>query len=1128
MDLSVFDFSQVEDMGIMFMDCNNMEEIKFGNISTSNLKAMDALFQGCKKLSSIDLSKFDTSKVTTMQSLFNGCQNLKDINFGNMDTSNLQNMQDFFKDCIKLESIDLSSFDTSKVTTMEGMFYSCSNFRFLNLSSLKTNNIVSVKSMFDGASSLIYLNLYSMVLDSGADWTNIFSRLSENVIYCIHDTNTQEYILPPNSFCFCSDECFIINWTKIDFYNERCLDTCQKSNNNKLEYKNVCYNKCPEGTILNDFICEDNFCAEQIGENENCKYGKPLGYYLDTDDNYYKQCFENCKTCYGEGDEGNNNCIDCKTGFRFLNDDVNGKNCYKDCQYNYYFDGTNNYHCTDDDNCPSDYDILITEKKKCIEQCEKDNIYQYEFHHHCYDHEILETTLLEETTFVEEKKETTYIEKEKQTTYVEENKETTYIEEKNKTTNLEVKKEFSHIENVKMATYIEIEVKTIKATYSDDEIYECFNENYLINKCIIKNNFNNNEIYDFITTNILSGLSSNNFKGLVIEGEGNVIYQVTNGRNEKNLLNGDDIPEDYNYTIIDLGECEALLKEHYHIREEDSLIIVKKETLSNVQSQKKFEYSVFEPYNNTELNLSICSEVDINVYVKLDLSDETKQLAQEMEELGFNIFDINDPFHQDICTPYTPSSSKSDMLLSDRIDSIYNNKDARCQGNCEFSNYMLGSRFINCTCHHKQEANDTLEIKKIDKYDAKSLLQSFYYVLKYSNYKILKCYKLVFVKSVFIKNKGAIIIFILFILYLICLIWYIFQGLKPLKDTLVYVIIEEDGKLTKRKNNLYFPPKQRKSSVKYRDSNKTLTKYQKEKKAKFNIEPKKVNSKSPFHPKNSEKERQVHYNSMKEVFNSRLNSNKPKKSKKSQVLIEYKESINDLQTEEVSRKYDDFELNDMPYEEAVKYDHRSCFWVYLSLIKREHRIIFTFLVCRDYNLIPVKLSRFIFLLSTDMTMNVFFFSDSSMHKIFLNYGKYNFIQQIPQVIYSTIVSQIIEVFLCYLSLTDKHIYEIKNLKYNSKNKREIIDAFKCMKKKLFYYFLITFIFFLGYWYIVAVFCAVYTNTQIIFIKDSLISSLMGFVYPMILYLFPANFRVCALKCKNNNCLYKFSDFIPFF
>jgi hypothetical protein len=79
-----------------------------------------------------------------------------------------------------------------------------------------------------------------------------------------------------------------------------------------------------------------------------------------------------------------------------------------------------------------------------------------------------------------------------------------------------------------------------------------------------------------------------------------------------------------------------------------------------------------------------------------------------------------------------------------------------------------------------------------------------------------------------------------------------------------------------------------------------------------------------------------------------------------------------------------------------------------------------------------------------MAINVFFFSDESMHKIFLNYGKYNFIQQIPQIIYTTIISQLIEVFLGYLGLTDKYIYQIKK-KAHYINKDEII---KILKQKI--------------------------------------------------------------------------------
>ena len=70
-----------------------------------------------------------------------------------------------------------------------------------------------------------------------------------------------------------------------------------------------------------------------------------------------------------------------------------------------------------------------------------------------------------------------------------------------------------------------------------------------------------------------------------------------------------------------------------------------------------------------------------------------------------------------------------------------------------------------------------------------------------------------------------------------------------------------------------------------------------------------------------------------------------------------------------------------------------------------------------------------------MVMNVFFFSDESMHKLYVNYGKYDFIQQIPQILYSTIISKLIEIILCYLSLTDKPIYQIKNLMLDNSSKQ---------------------------------------------------------------------------------------------
>ena len=225
---------------------------------------------------------------------------------------------------------------------------------------------------------------------------------------------------------------------------------------------------------------------------------------------------------------------------------------------------------------------------------------------------------------------------------------------------------------------------------------------------------------------------------------------------------------------------------------------------------------------------------------------------------------------------------------------------------------------------------------------------------------------------------------------------------------------------------------------------------------------------------------------------------------------------------------DNYELNNLEYELALKLDKRNFLEIYWSLLKREHIVIFTFITKDDHNIVFIKYARFVFLLCTDMAMNVFFFSDETMHKMFLDYGKYNFIQQIPQIIYSTIISQLIETFLCYLSLTDKHYYEVKDCKKISKS--SMIGIMKCIQVKLSFFFIFTSVMFVFYWYLITCFCAVYQNTQIAFIKDSLLSFVSSILFPFIIYLIPSFLRIISLKLNifKYEVIYNISGIIPLF
>ena len=155
-----------------------------------------------------------------------------------------------------------------------------------------------------------------------------------------------------------------------------------------------------------------------------------------------------------------------------------------------------------------------------------------------------------------------------------------------------------------------------------------------------------------------------------------------------------------------------------------------------------------------------------------------------------------------------------------------------------------------------------------------------------------------------------------------------------------------------------------------------------------------------------------------------------------------------------------------------------------------------------------------------------------MHNMYESGGEYDFVGQFAQMVYSTIISQILQIIINYLTMTDIHYYQLKELKKDNKiNDKEALFIIKCIKYKIIVYFSSTFILFLFFWYTVSAFCAVYPNTQGIFIGDSYMSFLMGLLYPFVLYLAPTALRVLSLKAKekkNLKILYSLSDKMPVF
>lgn len=151
-----------------------------------------------------------------------------------------------------------------------------------------------------------------------------------------------------------------------------------------------------------------------------------------------------------------------------------------------------------------------------------------------------------------------------------------------------------------------------------------------------------------------------------------------------------------------------------------------------------------------------------------------------------------------------------------------------------------------------------------------------------------------------------------------------------------------------------------------------------------------------------------------------------------------------------------------------------------------------------------------------------------MNKIYEDNGSFNFLFQLPQIIYSALISSVICLIINYLALSQNDIVELKKEKYNINQKAS--STLKCLIKKFFIFFILSFLFLIFFWYYISCFSAIYKNTQEHLIKDAIYSFIFSLLYPLLLYFLPGIFRITSLRAKNKNRqnLYIFSQILQIF
>ena len=1127
-----------------FINSTNFVKLIWNNtISNCN-----CLFQDCINIIEIDFSEFDFSTGLYGYQMFYNCKSLTSLNFNSYKwTIKIYNLASMFTYCESLTSLDITNFEISLIHDTSRMFEGCHSLISLDLSNFNNDYLTNCQNMFSDCPNLIYVDLRNAHYCNYGANVNGFLSGSQNIVFCTYCTRIEPIIDSHN----CAVKDCTINWRqsqlKINLADNTCVSDCSLTTNNKYLYLSKCYVSCPEGTYTENLECKDchpdcktcikpedlngsncqlckssDKCLKKgncipiseskngyyLDENDNsikiCKcdlikcskcseeslkinlcltcnegyypkendnhnknsfidcYQSQEGYYLDNNNNnpFFKLCYESCQKCDKGGNEFYHNCIECKSDYYFELNRNSYKNCYINCPYYYYHD-KDKYLCTEFLECPENYSKLINDTNECIYKCEEHSEYIYEFKNKCYK-ECPESTIAKRN-----------------------------------------------------GTLCQL-VCTEDKPFEMISLQECFKycpiKDILTGECIL--NYKTDEVdyetkaHDIMLGNIEHGFTSVEYDIIHLEnGEediikyGKIIVTLSTLRNQRNITNN-------NETFIDLKECEDSLRHEYNISDGEDLFIKKIDITQDGFRIPKIEYDIYYKIydiNGTylkKLNLSACKDINIDLSIPIVLNEDIDKLNESGD------------YYNDICYP-TTSESGTDITLDDRRKEFINSNNTVCQEDCYLADYDKDNQRAKCSCKAKESVLSFIDMK----INTSELYQQFTDIDNIINIKIIFCYKQLFCKEGIINNIIFFVILPFILLHIIVIIIFYCNQKKKLDKKIKNICLAIDNFDLLKESTKNGKVSSSRNKNKYKNNIETSNDKKKNKLLKaFSrnfFSTKKKHHHHHFPPKKkSKKEHIIKLNNKNNNYYFKNKNDKSNKSDKADVV----KKIKKIMTANIE------EMNTLSYKAALKLDKRSYCKYYISLIKSKNILFFSFYYSDDYNAKIIKIDLFFISFITFFTVNALFFNDSTMHRIFLDQGSFNLMYQLPQIVYSSLISSIFDILLKLFSLSEGIILEFKKNKNIKGLKRRKKKLKKILNIKFILYFSLSFLILLCFWYYLSMFGVIYKNTQVCLIKDTLISFALSLVYPFGIYLIPGFCRIPALfNIKNKReILYKIS------
>jgi len=623
-------------------------------------------------------------------------------------------------------------------------------------------------------------------------------------------------------------------------------------------------------------------------------------------------------------------------------------------------------------------------------------------------------------------------------------------------------------------------------TYISSDNYTCINDNETMK---LLNNFDVEKFFDgsyhindsdpYVKDQIINIIKEEIKYGKInltdlIEGEqkdyilkeADVIYHITSTDNQKN--------KEYDISTIQLGQCEDILKGKYNISKELPLIIFKVEYFVPGIQIPVIGYNVFHPNNKTKLDLNYCKDSIINFDIPVSIDED--ELIK---------YDPNSEYYTNECYSYT-TDNKTDIILNDRHYEYNNNNYSLCENKCSFSEFDIDSKKVECNCNVSTKEFIISEILKDE-----NILSLYNFKNKSSSLNIytMKCIYTLFSEEGLKSNIGNYIMIIITIIFIVLIILFYKVGYELLMEDIQRLIKNADKKEDITKSN-----KIRKKSIglKKRKKSENVTIYSKNR---------------------------IRINSKK--YTQDINNSNIKSSKSTKILKLFNSSNDDninsfdnkenIPANKYNNNYNDYELNSLSFENALAYDKRTLFQYYFSLLRTKHPIIYLFNTIYDYNSRIIKFSIFLLLFTIIYILNALFYTEDSVHKIYENQGQYELKFFLRQILYSFLISQILFISIKYLSLSEKDILKVKN---DPKNEEKVKQVQQCLFIKYILFYILGLVFLIFFWYYLSSFCAVFANSQINLIENTIISLVISLLYPFFINFLPCSFRIISLNREN--------------